>query len=78
MITSRTIGSSAVTARGVNTRLTRARIRSCSGGSIVMMDFELADDLGVLGEVDRSTPWVLEKPFQSRWAETTSSKRDRA
>ena len=36
-MTSRIIGSSAVTARGVNTRLTSARKRSCSGGSIMMM-----------------------------------------
>ena len=35
--TSRIIGSSAATARGVNTRLTSFRNRSCSGGSIMMM-----------------------------------------
>ena len=40
-MTSRIIGSSAVTAFGVNTRLTSARSRSCSGGSIMMMLLKL-------------------------------------
>ena len=37
VITSRIMGSSATMARGVNTRLTRARMTSCSGGSIMMI-----------------------------------------
>ncbi len=36
-MTSRIIGSSATIARGVNTRLTSARMTSCSGGSIMMI-----------------------------------------
>ena len=77
-MTSRIIGSSAVTARGVNTRLTSLRNRSCSGGSIMMMMRKLRIVSGSCQSVDRSTPWALEKPCQSRWAATTSSKRDRA
>ena len=49
-MTSRIIGSSDVTARGVNTRLTSARKRSCSGGSIMMMLPEARDLLGILRE----------------------------
>ena len=45
---SRTNGSSAATARGVNTRLTSLRIRSCSGGSIMMM---LVPFIGLFGSV---------------------------
>ena len=36
-MTSRIMGSSAPMARGVKTRLTSARITSCSGGSIMMI-----------------------------------------
>ena len=78
LITSRTIGSRAVTARGVNTRLTSARNRSCSGGSIMMIIPRLRMSSASLVNVDRSTPWALEKPRQSRWAATTSAKRERA
>ena len=78
VITSRTIGSRAVTARGVNTRLTSARSRSCSGGSIMMMLRKLRITSGSFDSVDRSTPCALENALQSRWAATTSAKRDRA
>ena len=72
-MTSRTIGSKAATARGVNTRLTRARMRSCSGGSIMIMDRYRSISLGSLVSMDRSTPWVLVKVGQSLWAVHTSS-----
>ena len=53
-MTSRIIGSSAAMARGVNTRLTSARNRSCRGGSIMM---RLSNGGFVpLASVDRSTP----------------------
>ena len=77
-MTSRIIGSRPLIARGVNTRLTRARIRSCSGGSIMMIISSARIISGSLLSEDRSTPWVDEKPCQSRWAATTSSKRDSA
>ena len=64
-MTSRTIGSSAVTARRVNTRLTSLRNRSCSG-SIMMIMRKLRMVSGSCLSVDRSTPWALEKPCQSR------------
>ena len=65
-------------ARGVNTRLTSARNRSCSGGSIMMMLRKPRISSGSFDSVDRSTPWALERPCQSRWAASTSAKRDRA
>ncbi len=77
-MTSRTIGSRAVTARGVNTRLTSARNRSCSGGSIMMIIPRERTKSASRVNVERSMPWALENPFQSRCATTTSSKRDSA
>jgi len=72
-MTSRTMGSSAPTARGVNTRFTNARSRSCSGGSIMMIDRYILMISGSVVRVDRSTPWLLEKVCQSLWAAQTSS-----
>ena len=78
-MTSRIIGSSEVMARGVNTRLTSARRRSCSGGSIMMMVSKPATSSGSFFEsVESSMPYALEKPCQSRCAVTTSAKRDSA
>ena len=77
-MTSRIIGSSAVTAFGVNTRLTSARSRSCSGGSIMMMLRKPRIISGSFESVERSMPCALEKPSQSRWAASTSAKRDSA
>ena len=71
-MTSGTIGSSAAVARGVNTRLTRARSRSCLGGSIMMM-VSKDTHISSLDSVDRSTPWADEKVSQSLWARHTSS-----
>jgi hypothetical protein len=67
-----------VMARGVNARLTSLRIRSCSGGSIVMIIGAWAAALS--GSVSWSSvrPCVLVKVFQSRCAATTSSNRDSA
>ena len=72
-MTSRTIGSSAVTALGVKTRETSARSRSCSGGSIMMMEPYILMTSGSVFSVDRSTPWVEEKVCQSLCAAQTSS-----
>ena len=59
-MTSRIIGSSKTTARGVKTRLTRARNRSCSDGSIMMMRPNCRTKSSPLESVDRSIPWALE------------------
>ncbi len=72
-MTSRTIGSSALTALGVNTRETRARKRSCSGGSIMMMERYIRMTASSVLSVDRSTPWAEEKVCQSLCAAQTSS-----
>jgi hypothetical protein len=77
-MTSRTIGSRATTAFGVNTRLTRARNRSCSGGSIMMIIPRDRTSSGSRVRVESSMPLALEKPFQSRWAATTSANRESA
>jgi hypothetical protein len=76
--TSRTMGSRDCTARGVNTRLTRARSRSWSGGSIMMVLAQLRIVAGSDDGVCRSTPWLDENVRQSLWAAITSSSRDRA
>jgi hypothetical protein len=77
-ITSRTIGSSASTARGVNARLTRDRNLSWSGGSIMMMLCNWRINSGGLLKVERSTPWLDEKVCHSLCARLTSSYRNNA
>ena len=77
-MTSRIIGSSAVTAFGVNTRLTSARSRSCSGGSIMMMLLKLWISSESFESVERSMPCALEYVSQSRCAASTSAKRESA
>ena len=73
VMTSRIIGSRLVTARGVKTRLTSARRRSWSGGSIMMMLWSWRISSGGLLRVDRSTPWLDEKVCHSLCARQTSS-----
>ncbi len=75
-MTSRIIGSSEVTARGVNTRLTSARKRSCSGGSIMMSCRYWRISSGSFDNENSSMPCELEKLSQSRCAASTSAKRD--
>ncbi len=77
-ITSRIIGSSDSTRRGVNTRLTSARSRSCSGGSIMMIILYILISSGSLVSVERSMPCELENVSHSRCAASTSAKRDSA
>ena len=72
-MTSRTIGSRAPTARGVKTRETKARSRSCSGGSIMMMEAYIRMTSGSVCKVERSTPCAEENVCQSLCAAQTSS-----
>ena len=63
-------------ARGVNTRLTSARSRSCRGGSI-MIRLSKSGRLPLVS-VARSTPYSLLNARQFLCASTTSSQRDSA